>query len=284
MSTFQTFADIYGQGGQNAFETFAGSMLQKWTDLGWGSRFRLQNIADGLFQDFQGLISSYQAAFTASSQNLAASIGRAEGEYRTSRDATLAGIDRNTASMQGRSTASMAARGLGSTSMADAAANEIGLLGEQTKGQVREQYGAGLANLIMQGGSLQSSFDEGGARTVAGLRANAAQARASLLGQAEGVYMDAVGNGIGAWGNAMGSYLDRAYGTPMVQPKKKSTWDVFGAGLTGAGVGAGGGALAGAIAGTVIFPGVGTLAGAGIGAGIGLMGGGGGLGSFLGGQ
>ena len=56
MSTFQTFEDIYGQGGANAFESFAGSMLQKWTDLGWGSRFRLQSIADGLFQDYNNLI------------------------------------------------------------------------------------------------------------------------------------------------------------------------------------------------------------------------------------
>lgn len=284
MSTFQTFEDIYGQGGANAFESFAGSMLQKWTDLGWGSRFRLQSIADGLFQDYNNLIAGYQTAFQASSQNLAGSISRAENEMRVGRDATLQGIDRATAAAQGRTTASMAARGLGNTTMADAASTEIGFLGENQKGQVREAYGNSLADLIFRGGATQASFDEGGARTIAGLRANQATGRAQLLGQAESVYGEAVGNGIGSWGNAMGSYLDRRYGTPIQTQKKKGTWDVLGAGLTGAGVSAGGGALAGAIAGSIIMPGIGTAAGAALGAGMGLMGGGGGLGSFLGGQ
>jgi len=211
LETYPDMEDYYGGFGNEAAGRF--------NDLS----DRMMAIANGVGEDYDALIGAYQQSFQAANERLIAGNARAESEYRTGREATLTSIDRSTGAAAGRVAGSLASRGMGGSSFSDAAVNEVHREGELDKGRVREQYGAGLADIIMRSAATEAQFADSGNRFIAGARMQRSGARLGAMGAA----LDLRGQGIGAWMGAKSAWLSRRYADPMMFRKPRPFWHGF---------------------------------------------------------
>lgn len=231
---YKTFTQLFPEA-ESYYMGLAEDMQRRYNELA----SQLGAMGKWIAADYDAIINRYSSALLESSRRLSTAIGRAESEYRTTRDATMASMDRAASAAAGRMQSGMAFRGLGQSTLAEAFVNEIHRENELDKAQVREQYGAGLANLIFRGGVQQAEFDDSGERFIAGLGMGKTEAKA----RTEMARIGMLGQGIASYGAARSAWLDRRYQMPMMMRRRTPFWHRLASSGSAAGISLLGGVL-----------------------------------------